>query len=167
MAEHKEYGDRILLLISKYEEEIQTLRVQHSTAGDVLLNYVGMGKEKRSPLHKKLYTDVEAEVMGLIKALAANPDSQEAERVVRILLGAAPYERQEDDEALRLMSVALEGLAEGLIPYLDAAVCEELGDFYEKKYPPQGMLPRQKAVYRALKKTYSKKDSFFQKLFRK
>lgn len=162
-----QHGENIWAMLERYKAEISDLRIQHSTAGDILLNYVEISKEKCSPLHKKLYNDIAAEISVIAEQMQTDPDPEEAERIVRILIGAPPFEREDSDEAIALMMSSVEGLAKPLIPYLQKSIREELGEFYGNKDDPKGMLQGQREVYMALKNINNKKENLFQKFFGK
>ena len=102
---------------------------------------------KSSPIHMEFYNAVEASVS---EAAGEAPDADTADDLVKFLLKAST--NYPTGSLAGWMLVAIQNHALPIIPYMSAAVREELSVWYEKAFPRLQRMPNQQKIAKALKK---------------
>lgn len=137
-----------------YQEYVEGFRTLQAgvTVQDILAGWVGTGKvkEQQSALFEEYMEKGRGCVADLCAAteeLAPCERSQWVEKAIETILF---YEKTDSD--LIIMLIAMEALAEPLIPLLEKEAGKKLCDRYQKRTPRYRMLPNQSKLLKCMKK---------------
>lgn len=122
------------------------------TVQDILAGWVGGGKvkEQQGALYEQYFTKGRSCVDDLCAAVK-DLGAEEAETWVQKGIEVILFYKQTDSD-LNIMLIAMETLAEPLIPLLDQAAAKELLEQYRKRTPKYRMLPNQSKLLKLMKK---------------
>lgn len=135
--------DTLQELYQKYDETAARIRAEAPKFSGLW----GMGADpKNHPAHLEFYNGVAAWVE---EFLASGPDPKAAADAARIMLGAANQRRKEESY---WYTYAAQSHVIPLIPYMDAADCKELADWYDTLYTKLERMPIQRELYKKLRK---------------
>lgn len=129
----------IQTLCEAYFETVSKV-IQNTKPGEGLF---GVGGPQRNPCHMDFYEQV--------KAAAAEVCADDADGFVEALL-RADADHPEQPEMVKLTLVAVQGLAEPLVPAMTPEKAKELQGWYGKQYSLLNRMPVQKNVLKALKR---------------
>lgn len=139
-----------------YQEYVEGFRALQAgvTVQDILAGWVGTGKvkEQQSALFEEYLEKGRGCVADLCAAaeeLAPGEISRWAEQALETILF---YEKTDSD--LIIMLIAMEALAEPLIPLLEKEAGEKLCSRYQKRTPRYRMLPNQSRLLKCMKKSF-------------
>lgn len=135
----------------EYVENYQDLQAG-VTVQDILAGWVGGGKVKEQ--QGALYEEYSAKGRGCVDDLCAavnDLEAEEAEIWVKKGIETILFYKPTDSD-LNIMLVAMETLAEPLIPLLDRIAAKELLEQYQKRTPKYRMLPNQSKLLKLMKK---------------
>ena len=133
--------------IEKYQELQAGLTVQ-----DILAGWIGSGKvkEQQAALYEE-YAAKGQECVEILRIALDGCDPSEVSRWVEQGLERILFYNQTDSD-LNIMLIAMETLAEPLIPLLSKDATKEILTRYQKRTPKYRMLPNQSKILKLLKK---------------
>lgn len=153
--EHKATASQALAALKncyrEFEEGFRELQAG-VTVQDILAGWVGSGKvkEQQSALYEEYFARGSGCVNDLCRA-ADGLDAQEVRVWVEKALETILFYEQTDSD-LGIMYIAMEPLAEPLIPLLDRTAAKELLARYQKRNPKYRLLPNQSKLLKLIKK---------------
>lgn len=129
-----------------YEKyDAKALKVKQETKG--FGGILGMGEDPRNhPCHVEFYEGVEQMVR---EFLASGPVSAEVAAAARFILEAANVRREAQSY---WFTYAAQGHVIPMIPYMNAADCKALADWYDGVYTKLERMPIQRELYKKLRK---------------
>lgn len=141
-------------LESCYQEYVEKYRALQAgvTVQDILAGWVGSGKvkEQQGALFEEYLAkgyDCVSDLCAALEKCVPEESTQWAEKALETILF---YEKTDSD--LIIMLVALESLAEPLIPLLGKCGREDLCVRYQKRTPKYRMMPNQSKLLKLMKK---------------
>lgn len=103
---------------------------------------MGFGKRAGDDVcHERFADRLEAELNDVAKA---SPSSEEAFAVMHVVFEVPP--EYKDNSLAYLMLLAVQGLTDGLIPFLSREDAQKLSSLYSDLYPKHSLLPVQKKI---------------------
>lgn len=105
----------------------------------------GWGDDPRKdPCHMRFYEAMEQWIGGF--------SAREPEEVYPVVRYVLTFPAAHREKHCFWFTFAAQGLIRDLIPFMTAAQCREMREFYDEAYPKRERMPVQKDVYKLLKK---------------